>query len=115
MESWINSDSKEGTSSGENEPTAHSDQEESGEDKSKHCSVHFFGDKQCRHKTDAMDTSAQMRVQVGTDECLRQLGHIRKYKIFLLLFTVTALLVVVHCCEKQNKLSCLKKLDSHSF
>ena len=42
MECWMDSRSDEGNSSGENEGTARSNQEESGEDKGKHCSVHFF-------------------------------------------------------------------------
>ena len=39
-----------------------------------------------------MDASAGMSVRVSTDERLRQLRSDRKEKIFLLLFTVTALL-----------------------
>ena len=39
-----------------------------------------------------MDASAQTKVRVSADEHLRQLGGTRKEKIFLLLFTVTALL-----------------------
>ena len=42
MECLMDSRSDEGNSSGENEGTARSNQEESGEDKRKHCSVHFF-------------------------------------------------------------------------
>ena len=42
MECWMDSRSDEGNSSGENEGTARANQEESGEDKGKHCSVHFF-------------------------------------------------------------------------
>ena len=42
MESRIESDREEGNSSGKNEGAACSDQEESGEDKGKHYSVHFF-------------------------------------------------------------------------
>ncbi|CAH3027158.1 unnamed protein product [Porites evermanni] len=48
--------------------------------------------KQGRHETDTMDMSAQTNVCIGADERLHQLGHIRKEKIFLPLFTVTALL-----------------------
>ena len=48
--------------------------------------------KQRRHETDTMDMSAQMNVCIGTDEHQHQLEHIRKEKIFLSLFTVTALL-----------------------
>ena len=48
--------------------------------------------KQHRHETDTMDMPAQMNVCIGTDEHQHQLEHIRKEKIFLLLFTVTALL-----------------------
>ena len=39
-----------------------------------------------------MDESAWMRVCVTADKHLRQLRRVRKEKIFLLLFTVTALL-----------------------
>ena len=48
--------------------------------------------KQGRHETDTMDMSAQTNVCIGADERLHQLGHIRKEKIFLPLFTVAALL-----------------------
>ena len=48
--------------------------------------------KQPRHETDTMDMSAQANVCIGADERLHQFGHIRKEKIFLLLFTVAALL-----------------------
>ena len=47
---------------------------------------------QWRRETDAMDASARTKVRVGADERLRQLGRVRKENIFLLLFTVTALL-----------------------
>ena len=40
----------------------------------------------------AMDALARTTVLVGADERLRQLGRVRKEKIFLLLFTLTALL-----------------------
>ena len=46
---------------------------------------------QCRHKTDAMDTSARTRVRISPDECLCQHRLVRKEKIFLLLFNVTVL------------------------
>lgn len=45
MESSIDCDSEEGKRSGEKEGAACSDQEESGEDKGEHCSVHLFCDK----------------------------------------------------------------------
>ena len=47
---------------------------------------------QWRRETDVMDASARTKVRVGADERLRQLGRVRKENIFLLLFTVTALL-----------------------
>ena len=47
---------------------------------------------QWRRETDAMDASARTKVRVGANERLRQLGRVRKENIFLLLFTVTALL-----------------------
>ena len=47
---------------------------------------------QWRRETDAMDASARTKVRVAADERLRQLGRVRKENIFLLLFTVTALL-----------------------
>ena len=40
----------------------------------------------------AMDALARTTVLAGVDERLRQLGRVRKEKIFLLFFTVTALL-----------------------
>lgn len=43
--------------------------------------------KQNRCETDAIDESAWMRVLVCADEHLHQLGHIRKKKILLLIFT----------------------------
>ena len=46
----------------------------------------------CRRETDAMDVSAGMSIRVSTNERLCQLRSDRKEKIFLLLFTVTALL-----------------------
>ena len=51
---------------------------------------------------------------LALDEPLRQLGHIRKEKIFHLFFTVTALLCSA-LLKKNNKFSGLKGLNSHSF
>ena len=49
---------------------------------------------QCTHETDAMDVSASTRVCISIDQHLWQLGHVRQETIFLLLFTVFALLYV---------------------
>lgn len=48
--------------------------------------------KQRRRETDTLDASAQTSIRDSADEHLRQLGRLRKEKIFLLLFTVTTLL-----------------------
>ena len=47
---------------------------------------------QRKRETDAMDVSGWTRVPVRADDHLRQLGRIRQERIFLVLFTVTALL-----------------------